>query len=496
MRNLAAVYAADITRYALEPLGGGTSVFARVMEFAGALPAVEKVLLLCRPDFAETGTAEAVRSDSWTVANLVETLATEADGFDHVFFMYGDTPLLDTDKAGDMYSNHVRYFAQYSFADGYPVGLTVEIARAAALKEIALLAADMDTGVQRDSLFEAIKKDINAFDIETDIAANDQRLLRVTLAADTRRNTRLLEQVLASSPGSMQEVCDFLDQNAPLLRTLPAYVLIQIEEGCPQACSYCPWPQIGGDVLKNRGEMGVDDFDSILAKVSEFSGDATIGVSLWGEPSLHSRIADLADRVMAIEGLSLMIETSGIGWQPEQVDRIIENSGDRATWIVSLDAIDEETYIRLRGHGQKEAMKFAETMVERAPARVHIQAVRMDENEPTLQTFYRYWKQRTSNIIIQKHDHFCGVLPEKKVTDLSPLNRFPCWHLKRDVHILLDGSVPVCREDLAGSTILGNIFSDSLETIWRKGEAWYLDHIAGAYPELCKGCDEYYTYNF
>jgi spiro-SPASM protein len=82
------------------------------------------------------------------------------------------------------------------------------------------------------------------------------------------------------------------------------------------------------------------------------------------------------------------------------------------------------------------------------------------------------------------------------VTDLSPLKRFACWHLKRDLHVLIDGSVPVCREDLEGGKILGNILTDDLREIWDRGTPWYLRHLDGDYPELCKGCDEYYTYNF
>ena len=88
------------------------------------------------------------------------------------------------------------------------------------------------------------------------------------------------------------------------------------------------------------------------------------------------------------------------------------------------------------------------------------------------------------------------MLPSRKVTDLTPLHRFPCWHLKRDVNVLLDGTVPVCREDLKGEHPLGNIFSDSFEQIWERGGEWYGRHIAEDYPRLCGDCDEYYTYNF
>ncbi|MEJ5190251.1 MAG: SPASM domain-containing protein, partial [Breznakiellaceae bacterium] len=83
-----------------------------------------------------------------------------------------------------------------------------------------------------------------------------------------------------------------------------------------------------------------------------------------------------------------------------------------------------------------------------------------------------------------------------KVTDLSPLHRFPCWHLKRDLTVLLDGSVPLCREDLKREHVLGNLFHQPIEEIWERMGKVYLDHTQEKYPALCERCDEYYTYNF
>ncbi|HKK64784.1 MAG TPA: SPASM domain-containing protein, partial [Clostridia bacterium] len=131
------------------------------------------------------------------------------------------------------------------------------------------------------------------------------------------------------------------------------------------------------------------------------------------------------------------------------------------------------------------------------PDLVYVQAVRMRENEEQLDQFYRYWKQQEHvTPIVQKYDSFCGALPERKVTDLSPIKRFPCWHLKRDLSILIDGSVPMCREDLQHKHPLGNIFEEDIETIWARGNGYYRRHLEADYPELCRSCDEYYTYNF
>jgi spiro-SPASM protein len=88
------------------------------------------------------------------------------------------------------------------------------------------------------------------------------------------------------------------------------------------------------------------------------------------------------------------------------------------------------------------------------------------------------------------------MLPERKVADLSPVRRFPCWHLKRDMAVLLDGTVPLCREDVRVESPLGNALSEDLATVWERAQHIYTAHVGGAYPGLCAGCDEYYTYNY
>jgi spiro-SPASM protein len=125
-----------------------------------------------------------------------------------------------------------------------------------------------------------------------------------------------------------------------------------------------------------------------------------------------------------------------------------------------------------------------------------VQAVRMKENEERLEDFYRAWKARLGQVIIQKYDPFGGLLPDRRVADLSPLKRFPCWHLKRDLAVLLDGRVPLCREDVGVSHPLGNLFEEDLAAVWARGEPRYRDHLRGDYLPPCAGCDEYYTFNF
>jgi MoaA/NifB/PqqE/SkfB family radical SAM enzyme len=73
--------------------------------------------------------------------------------------------------------------------------------------------------------------------------------------------------------------------------------------------------------------------------------------------------------------------------------------------------------------------------------------------------------------------------------------------MMRDMPVLIDGTVPLCREDTAAlkqqsNRILGNVFNDSLENIWKKGESYYIEQCEKKYSGLCENCDEYYTFNF
>ena len=120
----------------------------------------------------------------------------------------------------------------------------------------------------------------------------------------------------------------------------------------------------------------------------------------------------------------------------------------------------------------------------------------MLENEEHLEDFHKKWNDEGVGVIIQKYDSHAGYLPEKQPADLSPLNRFPCWHLKRDMPVLIDGTVPVCIDALDRMESLGNVFTDDLERIWSAGAKLHERHVSGEFPNPCAQCDEYYTFNF
>jgi spiro-SPASM protein len=511
MKALAVLYGGSLGREALAPLFSGKTALALALERAACFPDVSALILLgtegdAYPDLG--GRARLVSRPAWTKGLLLQTLAELSAGYDLTYFAWADCPLLDPALSGRVAERHLRYGAEYSYADGWPYGLAPELLSPGTAGILARLLGDDDGPVERETLFSVIQKDINAFDIETEISPVDLRSHRLSLAADSRRNLLLLSRLTEAGLNAASDAERVIAERPELLRTLPSFYAIQVSGPCPQECAFCPYPKFGAGpvgVTKREDFLDVERFKGLLDRIAEFSGDAVIDLSLWGELSLHPQKAALAAAILDRSGLSAIVETSGLGWNKAELEALADAASRAAprknrmaslSWIVSLDAADSGRYREIRGSGFAEATECARTLTRLFPGNSYVQAVRVKGAEDDIEQFYRSWKDTGANIIIQKYDDFCGALPKLQSTDLSPVRRQPCWHLMRDMSILMDGSVPVCRETFSGERILGNAFTEDLSTIWARGAPLYREQCGNHYRGLCAECDEYYAYNF
>jgi spiro-SPASM protein len=525
MNALTVLFAGRLASQAREPVFSGKSALSLALEQARQFPGAAKIALLGREgeDYAGLGPqVEVVSRPQWTKKSFLESLSNLSQGFDLTYAAWADCPFLDPALAGAVAERHVRYAAEYSYADGWPYGFSPELLSPGAAGILLKILGDDDGPVERDCLFSVLQKDINAFDIETEISPVDLRQHRLTLAADSKRNLLLLTRFMEAAGGvpAAKDAEGIMAGKPGILRTLPNFYPIQVSGPCPQACSLCPYPRFSpsGPAAERRDFMEPARFESLLENIAAFSGDAVIDLSLWGELALHPQKMELIRLVLARPELALVVETSGVGWKTEDFEAAQSlaaaasaAAADRISplpplsWIVSLDAADPHRYREVRGPGFAEAVEAAKKLLALFPADAYVQAVRTEGAEDDIEQFYRSWKEiaprGAANIIIQKYDDFCGALPKKQASDLSPVRRQPCWHIMRDLPVLIDGRVPLCREELSalggdGRRVLGNVFTETLEEIWGRGRVYYDEQSQKNYRDTCAGCDEYYTYNF
>ncbi len=500
MPMLVCVNATARSEYVELNLGDGRSALDLLVERVEELPDVSEVVVLVTAEdqwrYPERWQRVFVR-DCRESSLLQSLLKAHGDnqGSDLILYCQIDAPFLDPALCSAMAEQHTRYAAEYSFADGYPAGLAPELLAPSVLPRLLQLAEDTEnsTSLPRDVLFQIIQRDINSFDIETTLSEHDMRMLRIELYCNTRRNWVLCKRLVERGVDGAEPIVEAIRADQGLLRTLVAYVMIDVVEGNLQDVAYSPYRLFGPSGKGKQREMATADVRGIVEQLTQFSPQSVMSFGLWGEPALHS---DPVGLVAAARPCPLVIETSGVGWDEAALQGAIEAGGADLSWIVHLDAVDPDVYRGVRGQGFEQAMRVCERLLQTVPSQTYIQTVRYADVEQHTEQFYRHWKQRTENIIVQKYDHFCGVLEDKRITDISPVNRFPCWHLKRDLTVLVDGSVPLCREDIHGEHIVGNVLHSGVQAVWEALEPYYRKHVEADYPLICRNCDEYYTFNF
>lgn len=460
------------------PLAGRTMADWLAAALDRALPAVP------RRELGPFATSQA----------LLEALISASEGLDELVIVAADAPFLRPDVVVEMLTLHREYRADYTFADGFPVGLTPEVVRPAILPVLAEWAAGRAGSADRDTLFQLLSTDINRFDVETHLSPVDLRGRRLSLTADSRRNRMLLERYAADTPRDTRGFLDVIEATLDRSRTLPATLHVQITDGVLQIPVWSPLAKFVPDALTRRNFLSRDQWNLLLDQALAWAGDLTVLPSFWGEPSLHPEVADLLTDALAKPGLKICLETSGLGWG--RVDLEALAGRPNLDWIVELDSDVAETYTRIRGEGHTEAQAFVLRLLALFPGHVWPQTVRMTENENEMEAFHKRWKAEAGRVIIQKHNDFGGRLPRAKPSDLSPWKRHPCWHLARDLAVFLDGTVVVCRDDYSRSQPLGNLWTDGFPAVWDRGAALFARHVREDWPEVCRNCDEWYTFHF
>lgn len=515
MKTLVILFADFRSLHIFDKLFSGSSAFERSLDWAVssaektegsvAIFCSEQIKTECSSLVSASGkNIPVISSERWSISELFTKLDVTAkeNKADTILFAWGDCPFLNLSVTEELFKLHKDSMAEYTFADGYPDGLCPEVLDAGAAAILAELSRNQkaDAGektITRTSVFDLIKTDINSFEVETLIAEEDARLFRINFNCGTKATAlscvSMFEEGLEEK--SIDEISAAACKKVSVLKTVPGYYNIQLTDKCSSVKIYKP-----DEMESPAGNrfMALEDFRNLVKKISQFSETAVVSLSAWGEACLHPDFVEMVKLVLAEPGLSVLVEgdcrnvteqmcqsiKEVVDSVPERTDGGVANP--KIIWIVTLDTVNAS---------QEEVMLLHKYF----PGKVYPQFVRMNENEEELEAFYRFWSAKESpsggNIIIQKYDNLCGTLPERKPADLSPLERNACWHIRRDITVLVDGSVPFCRGHLK-SNLIGNAFSEELSEIWKKLDDEVKNHLENKYCGKCGSCDEYYTFNF
>ena len=326
MSTLVSLYCEENSLYAFEKVFDGKSAFQKVLEWAEKIPESEIAVFLTEKNKSsvlsqiEEKKISLVERNSWNLKEFLEesyNIAEKTESSD-VIFSFADVPFINTALTEEIYSRHKKYNAEYSFADGYPYGLSPEILAKDAVKILFNLAEKnpLYSGkekIERTSLFSLLKTEINSFEIETVISQNDFRMNRLSFECSSKQGFISCKNLFKMNIPfeNAEEISLNAVKNIDVLKTVPSYYSVQISEKCSGKCFFCPYSEkITGK--KSENFMDFKKFSNLVKEISSFSGSAVISLSSWGEALFHPEFEMFVSEILKYEGLSVLLETDGL----------------------------------------------------------------------------------------------------------------------------------------------------------------------------------------
>jgi spiro-SPASM protein len=270
-----------------------------------------------------------------------------------------------------------------------------------------------------------------------------------------------------------------------LLRPMPTYLTVNLCEKNNQNPIYLP---------QSDGNSEFPDFSRFMQQTVLWMEKGYVEFSGTGEPLLHSDFKNILKTIASYPDFQFYLDTNGV-----YLDQYMDEIGavPNLEVFININAPHRELYKAIHGSDDFEkAESNIEAFFARYPEKGYLQITRMMENEESLETFLERWRTLKDRIIIQKYNDFSGELEERKVVNLAPLTRFPCWKLQREMFIQADGSVSLCSQDYLKKNVLGNLEEASLQEIWENAQSIYASHWKENYPKICENCDQWYIFNF
>ncbi len=419
---------------------------------------------------------------------ILSEIIKEAKNNDSIVIMNVGNPFYDNDFIDEMFKRHEKYIADYTYCIGYPVGLAPEIIRKDIIKELINLVKD-DKTVRKDYLFYSISKDINSFDIETILSDYDVRIFRVSVGINDIGEEIITKNfyTIFKNDFNYQKIVEYINNNPQKLFTTVYLLILELTNYSTVSSIYYP---------KNKEDHLQLDFNNIKKIILDFKKiNENIHVVLGGigEPLEHENFIDILKYIVN-NNINVIIETTGYSIDESFINKISNIDKMKISFVIKYDAYEEKTYSMIHPEADFNQIKNSIELLKKAGFNVYKQIIRMVENEVEIEKFIR--KKEVDDLIIRKYSTYCDMIQDKKVVDLAPLKRIPCYHLRREFYIKADGTVPVCMYGRYMKNTIGDIKKDDIELIIKKLEDLYIKDAKNEHLEFCKNCNDYYLFNF
>lgn len=292
--------------------------------------------------------------------------------------------------------------------------------------------------------------------------------------------------------------------------TFPPHLEIELNYSCNLRCPMCTW-SVETAVEKKEDWFSFEDYKRLLNE-AVLKGTKSIRLCYINEPLIRKDIDQFIKYAAEIGILDIVITTNGTLLTKEMSRKLIESGLTKIN--VSLDAITEETYNKIRVGGNfkttvKNIHDFFEVRrdLKKKLPKLRVTFVKSKINNHEFNAFVDYWKDKADSLGIQNvlNPFGEGKFKDPSKRDIIVLDEkrpipkeFHCPEPYKRMTIRGNGDTLGCCSFYAVGLVVGNWKKNSLEEIWNSEKMRELRkiHKEGKYYKnpACKSCIENSSY--
>lgn len=432
---------------------------------------------------------------------------------DYVLYLDSVFGLADFSLTDKLYSIHTEYCADYSVVENAPGGLSGVFFSRSVFEAMEINQGEenvesIDKAIPESlpvGFQEYIEKNINRFHVEVHFEHPDLRMLRLDFGGKSKRSVLSMGDVLENIQAEeavYPQLEKLFFEKPGLLYHFPSYLELEVFGKCDYACTFCP--RLYATPLDND-LLSTEDIAKILEYSKKGLDDSVITLGGLGEPLQHPEIEKIVEMILKEKSVPMVIvETNGKNLN--RLFSLLEHSDvGRLRLVVNVNSLDQYHEIHKTAAEDKETVlknieKCAQILEKKNPAykkNIYVQSLKITDNERQLDVIYDFTDKTGISFLLQKYNTYNDLMPQKRVSDMTPLERSFCWHLRRDLYVRANGDVAFCKQDIGSQKIRGNIRKDDIEQIAKSCRSDWEKNYRQKWPAEpdCAVCDEYFTFN-
>lgn len=423
----------------------------------------------------------------------------------HVLYYDSLYPFFDCEVTERLLVYADQYYPDYSFVENIPSGIVPDIFSDSLIETLDNQYKELKESDENFDLISFLRKNLNDFHVEIHYESPDLRMLRLDVALKTKRSileTNNIIKKIDLNQMPYAQLQDIIKNSPEVIYTHPSYLEVELISDCDYHCTFCPRQFAPIE----DASLSMDMILKIKEYLSESLDDVTVTFGGMGEPLLHPKIIDYIEKIISEKSLQrIIVETSGFHLNKILLDIEKISHPEKLFWIINFNSIENYQDIHGVPDGtQKKVVENIDHLIQIyrkngwSLSSIYMQMLKIEENESEIDAIYALTQEKGISFLLQKYNTYNTLMPQKRVSDMTPLQRSFCWHLRRDLFIRSNGNVSYCKQDAAGNLFIGNLKEKSILEIFKSRVQDFVKNYQGNLAESpnCSHCDEYFTFNF